>query len=51
MSDERPKRESRSTEEEAFRANKLQWFFWLVFMLIAFVLSMAWYLPGWRMPG
>jgi hypothetical protein len=51
MSDERLKRKSLSTEEEAFRSIKLQWFFWLVFMLIAFLLVMAWYLPGWRMPG
>jgi len=30
---------------------KIQWFFWLVFMLIGILLAMAWYLPGWRMPG
>jgi hypothetical protein len=51
MGDDRPKRESLSTEEEAFRAIKQQGFFWLVFLLVAFLLSMAWYLPGWRMPG
>jgi hypothetical protein len=39
------------SEEEALRAFKLKWVFWLVFMLTAFLLSMAWYLPGWRMPG